>query len=196
MQRSDGTFQKRLHRWESGPITRYLTFSCFGRQQLLTPEFTALFAALLARCISKYGFGLIAWVIMPEHVHFIVEPPPSEQPLMPKFLRSLKQPLGQRLVATYRRRGISLASITNSRGDRQVWQDGGGFDRNVRTLDELKREVAYIHRNPVERGLVATPTDWEWSSARWYAGIRGEDAGWGGRIPIVKSRADWGLQNP
>ena len=32
--------------------------------------------------------------------------------------------------------------------------------------------IEYIHANPVRRGLVAQPEDWEWSNARWYAGIR------------------------
>ena len=30
--------------------------------------------------------------------------------------------------------------------------------------------IDYIHNNPVRRGLAATPTDWIWSSARFYAG--------------------------
>jgi hypothetical protein len=35
------------------------------------------------------------------------------------------------------------------------------------------RELTYyIHANPVRRGLVASAEDWEWSSARWYAGLR------------------------
>jgi putative transposase len=32
--------------------------------------------------------------------------------------------------------------------------------------------IEYIHANPVRRELVARPKDWEWSSARWYAGMR------------------------
>jgi hypothetical protein len=32
--------------------------------------------------------------------------------------------------------------------------------------------IDYIHNNPVRRGLVANPEDWEWSSARWYGGMR------------------------
>jgi putative transposase len=31
--------------------------------------------------------------------------------------------------------------------------------------------IGYIHAIPVRRGLVANILDWEWSSARWYAGI-------------------------
>ena len=32
--------------------------------------------------------------------------------------------------------------------------------------------IEYLHGNPVRRGLVAKAEDWEWSSARWYAGMR------------------------
>ena len=34
------------------------------------------------------------------------------------------------------------------------------------------RLIDCIHANPVRRGMVARAEDWEWSSARWYAGIR------------------------
>jgi len=30
-------------------------------------------------------------------------------------------------------------------------------------------KLRYIHRNPVNRGLVARPEDWPWSSFRHYA---------------------------
>jgi putative transposase len=36
----------------------------------------------------------------------------------------------------------------------------------------LRAAIDYIHANPVRRGLVARAEDWEWSSARWYAGLR------------------------
>ncbi|MCC6359749.1 MAG: hypothetical protein IT450_13470 [Phycisphaerales bacterium] len=32
--------------------------------------------------------------------------------------------------------------------------------------------LEYIHANPVRRELCATPTDWEWSSARFWEGRR------------------------
>jgi hypothetical protein len=31
--------------------------------------------------------------------------------------------------------------------------------------------IEYIHNNPVRRGLCVNPTDWIWSSARFYAGV-------------------------
>jgi putative transposase len=33
-------------------------------------------------------------------------------------------------------------------------------------------KLRYIHRNPVARGLVASPEQWRWSSYCWY--LRGE----------------------
>ena len=48
----------------------------------------------------------------------------------------------------------------------RFWQDGGGYDRNIRDQDELTRFVEYVHNNPVRRGLVARPEEWYWSSAR------------------------------
>ena len=32
--------------------------------------------------------------------------------------------------------------------------------------------ISMIHANPVRRGLVQRAIDWEYSSDRWYAGIR------------------------
>ena len=34
----------------------------------------------------------------------------------------------------------------------------------------LRTMIDYIHNNPFRRGLVDHPTDWPWSSARFYAG--------------------------
>jgi hypothetical protein len=58
-----------------------------------------------------------------------------------------------------------------SRVRHRFWQPGGGYDRNIAGGSTLRHVMDYIHANPVRRGLVERPEDWEWSSARWYAGI-------------------------
>ncbi len=68
-----------------------------------------------------------------------------------------------------------LARITVREGDllrRRFWQPGGGYDRNSVEVATVHQMIEYIHANPVRRGLVARAEDWEWSSARWYAGMR------------------------
>ena len=43
-------------------------------------------------------------------------------------------------------------------------------------------KLRYLHRNPVSRGLVDKPEDWEWSSFRHYAtGMEG----------VVEIESDW-----
>ncbi len=44
------------------------------------------------------------------------------------------------------------------------------MDRGLATvLATIHAMIEYIHNNLVRRGLVDRATDWEWSSARWYA---------------------------
>ncbi|MCD4728634.1 MAG: hypothetical protein K8R46_13290, partial [Pirellulales bacterium] len=52
----------------------------------------------------------------------------------------------------------------------RFWLQGGGYDRNIDNSKTAWHCVNYLHNNPVRRGLVESPVDWEWSSAQWYAG--------------------------
>ncbi len=66
-----------------------------------------------------------------------------------------------------------LNKLTLRRGKRKVfrfWQSGPGYDRNIYDDKELLEKINYIHNNPVKRGLVLTPHEWEWSSMKWYDG--------------------------
>ncbi|MCB9855909.1 MAG: hypothetical protein H6818_09510 [Phycisphaerales bacterium] len=49
----------------------------------------------------------------------------------------------------------------------RFWQEGPGFDRNIRGADLIWRTIDYIHRNPTRRSLVDHPSAWKWSS--WWA---------------------------
>ncbi len=42
------------------------------------------------------------------------------------------------------------------------------YDFNVFTERKRIEKLRYIHRNPVERGLVSSPEQWRRSSFRWY----------------------------
>ena len=58
----------------------------------------------------------------------------------------------------------------DGRVEHRFWEQGGGYDRNILEARIAWASVAYIHNNPVRRGLVATAEEWPWSSAAWYAG--------------------------
>jgi putative transposase len=49
-----------------------------------------------------------------------------------------------------------------------IWQKRF-YDFNVGRSKKRVEKLRYMHRNPVKRGLVATPEEWAWSSFRSYA---------------------------
>ena len=119
---------------------------------------------------------------MPEHVHLLIWPT-QEQYSMSDILLSIKQSVARRAVSYLKRynpAGLSLLATRQKHTPYRFWQDGGGYDRNIRESRTLQRVVRYIHENPVRRGLAGLCQEWEWSSFRQW-----EDLGTG-PIPIDK----------
>ena len=56
------------------------------------------------------------------------------------------------------------------------------YDFNVWSEDNRVQKLRYLHRNPVQRSLVAKPEDWAWSSFPNY--ISGEEG-------IVQIESHW-----
>ncbi|MCH8948620.1 MAG: transposase, partial [Acidobacteria bacterium] len=50
----------------------------------------------------------------------------------------------------------------------QQWKRNSAM--KINSLRRTRETLEYIHQNPVRKGMVAIPTDWDWSSARAYAG--------------------------
>ena len=153
----------------------FLTFSCLKKQRLLTDDQTCLWLAeALDKARRAEEFDLWAYVFMPEHVHLSVRPRRSEYS-MAKILRRIKEPFTHRVVRRWTECDQArLQLITTSLGSRALhcfWQPGGGFDRNLRSIEEIGGVVEYIEFNPVRRGLAKDPTHWAWSSARARAGM-------------------------
>ncbi len=161
---------KRMKRIENGSI-RYCTFSCNHRLPLFQNDaIKDAFIEVLALGQERFGFELVAWVIMPEHVHMLIRPVPYESRLAP-VLAWIKAVFAQRVVSRWRElRARVLPRITTVRGEVRFWLPGGGHDRNIVSEEELVEKVHYIHFNPVEKGLVKDPREWKWSSQMAYCG--------------------------
>ena len=93
---------------------------------------------------------------MPEHVHLLITEP--ERAKLSVALQMLKQNVARLL------REIEGGSFWQARY----------YDFNVWTEAKRIEKLRYIHRNPVRRGLVASPELWAWGSFRHYlAGAEG-----------------------
>ncbi|MHC4975389.1 MAG: REP-associated tyrosine transposase [Planctomycetota bacterium] len=164
--------RKKLKRYEEPNHARFLTFSCYRRVRLFDDDAAKdTFAEQLDLTRARTHFRLIAWVVMPEHVHLLIVPDLPESPAS-KVLWHLKRGVAQSAIQHWNNRSdLVLKRITPLDGKPRFWQRGGGYDRNIYSNDELIEKIGYIHNNPVRRGLVEMPTEWKWSSARWYVGM-------------------------
>lgn len=111
---------------------------------------------------------------MPEHAHVLVRPRDPDS-VISDILWRIKRPVGRRAIAFLKREApdwLSRLTVMHEDGtaERRFWQAGGGYDRNIIEPSTARTVIEYIHLNPVRRRLVERPEDWEWSSARWYAG--------------------------
>jgi putative transposase len=141
-----------LRRFQKTGDLHFVTFSCYGRQPLLTPAVRRLFERALEQSRLKYGFYVVGYVVMPEHVHLLLSEP--ERGDLATAIQAMKQSVARRVGGHF-------------------WQFRY-YDFNVWTPSKRKEKLRYLHRNPVTRGLVAAPDEWEWSSFRHYVtGERG-----------------------
>jgi putative transposase len=169
--------RKRCRRFDEAGHAHSLTFSCYRRLPLLSKDRTRNWLIeAIDEARQHTQFDLWAYVIMPEHVHLLVSPRLSSVGIS-QILWRIKWPVGRKAFAYLESTSSDwLARLTVTRADgtheRQFWQAGGGYDRNITEPETAWRTLEYLHLNPVRRGLVDRPVDWEWSSARWYAGIR------------------------
>ena len=143
---------KGLVRHQKSGEFHFLTFSCYRRLPLLgTDAAYSVFEQELETVRLRYGFVVAGYVLMPEHVHLLVGEPRTAS--LAVALQVLKQQTSRKLK---RPEGV------------QFWQRRY-YDFNVWAEEKTVEKLNYMHRNPVQRGLVAMPEDWRWSSFRHYS---------------------------
>jgi putative transposase len=146
-----------------------LTFSCFRKYPLLLQDQARLWALeAFESARKKHNYSILAFVIMPDHVHLIVFPW-DEQYRISWFLKSVKQSVSKNAAHWFKKNDPDWHDrlLTKDKKGGEVfrfWQAGGGYDRNITDKDTLIRMIDYIHGNPVRKGLVSNPLDWKWSS--------------------------------
>ena len=167
---------KTRKRYETLGELRFLTFSCYHHLPLFSNDaIKDEFVRALDYARTRTDCRIIAWVVMPNHVHLLVAPSLPRYPVS-GFLRRLKGAFAKKILDRWRELNAPiLRRLTDRRGTAHFWQIGGGYDRNIHSEAEYDEKFDYIHWNPVQAELVDDPVDWRWSSAPWYAGQRGPD---------------------
>ncbi len=110
-----------------------------------------LYLARLAECRGRYGFALLAFCLMPNHVHLAIARGPV--------------PLSKIMFALH----FFYSQKFNWRHERVGHLFQGRYKaflvEHERYLEAL---IRYIHWNPVKAGIVDRPDAFHWSSDRYY----------------------------
>jgi REP element-mobilizing transposase RayT len=138
----------RLHRLSDAAATFFITKSLHPKKPALDKEAREIVVSALAFAVHEKRIDLRAFVIMPDHWHalFALRDPWT----LPKFMHGMMSFIGGKTSAILKSHGTG-------------WQDGY-YDTRVRTARQFAFIACYIEQNPVTRGLVEEPGQWDASS--------------------------------
>jgi REP element-mobilizing transposase RayT len=139
--------QEKLFRCYSDRVDKYLDAG-HGECWLKRPPIADLVAGAV-RFHADVRFDLLAWVVMPNHVHAVVQPKPGW---------ALSQ-----ILQSWKGYTAHEANRLLDRTGHEFWQRES-FDHLIRNDEDFHRCCHYTTANPVNAGLCARPEDWKWSS--------------------------------
>ena len=120
-----------------------------GQCHLERPEVGRLVEHAL-RFFHPARYELLAWVVMPNHVHVLLE--------------QRHMPLGE-VVGSWK--SFTAKKANRILGRRGRFWDEDYWDTYMRDAAQEARTCRYIENNPIKAQLVREPGQWRWSSARF-----------------------------
>ena len=140
----------------SGGYAYHVLNRAAGRARIFrTPRDFGAFEEVLTQAKQRVPVRLLAWCVMPDHVHVLVTP--LHDWSLERILHSWKSFTANEVNRMLHRKGT-------------FWQPES-FDHLVRSNEAFESFVAYIEANPVAAGLCSDPSAWQFSSARHRCGV-------------------------
>lgn len=136
----------RKHR-NFGPGIYFVTKCLHPRIPVLRAPAFRLIVASLQFCVERGDVWVSSFVILPEHLHLLCSPRDRS---LSAWMHDWMSFVAAKTASALRPRGVR-------------WQDGF-YDTEIRTGRQYAKVIDYIHGNPVRKGLVARPDQWEFSS--------------------------------
>jgi len=168
----------------------YVTLVTYHRASVFRSDVACqLFIDALRETRERYPYKLVGYVLMPDHVHAIVN---NRSGTISDWLRRIRGNSARKILAWLRDEGhlsslkkLALVHPQKRQHTHSVWQK----DPSVIDLWShkfVRQKLNYLHLNPVRAGLCQHPAEWKWSSYRAYLPHQQ------GEVPIeVDWRAYW-----
>jgi putative transposase len=109
-----------------------------------------MFVNILGDVRDRYGFSLVGYVAMPEHIHLLIREPVNGTPST--VIQILKQRVSRRLRLK-RRAAYGQSSLMFASGDDSLprfWQRHF-YDFNVWSLKKRVEKLHYMHMNQLKK---------------------------------------------
>ncbi|HSX63349.1 MAG TPA: transposase [Pseudoxanthomonas sp.] len=131
-----------------------VTTVSFARKPLFVESpVAAAVIAELERAAQETSANSVAWVLMPDHLHWLLE---------------LKNETLSRCLQRFKSR--SARAVNALRGTSgAVWQPGF-YDHHLRSEHDLVAQARYLIANPLRAGLVSRVEEYPYWGCRWMAG--------------------------
>lgn len=141
--------------------TYFFTVALLERKRDLLVTEIGLLRESLRRVQRLYPFKIVAWVVLPDHLHCVWTLPPDDADYATRW-RLIKLLFAKGLPKQER-----LSAVRKRRKERGVWHRRY-WEHTIRDERDLVNHVDYVHWNPVKHGLVLRVADWPYSTFHRY----------------------------
>jgi len=154
-----------------GAAYYYITATCTEWLPLLNnADARSIVCGEITRALTECRGFVSAYVLMPDHIHLLVYLP--DGPALHRFNRRWRGRSAQRIIklakdARATKLLDTMAKHANGKASFAAWKEQTR-DLAIWNTGKLRGMAAYIHANPVRRGLVEHPGEWQHSSWRFY----------------------------
>jgi putative transposase len=168
---------KNLPKFNDNSYAHFITTNTYHHYPYFRDEeLCQIIAEELEFYSRKYGFALIGYVIMPDHLHLLVWWDKEEKPNLniSRVMNSIKTMTTKRIKRRlFYSGGVKymgrLADVGQpTRRPFRLWQPGF-YDFDIYSEAKLLEKLDYMHNNPIAAGVVSSPECYKWSSWRLHS---------------------------
>ncbi len=141
--------------------TYFFTVNLADRSRRLLVERVDLFRECVGNVLCDHPFEIVAWVVLPDHLHTIWALPEESHDFATRWM--LIKRSSSRGLAVHER----ISTLRRRKGERGIWQRRY-WEHVIRDERDLQNHIDYIHDNPVKHNDVARVRDWLHSSSHRF----------------------------
>ena len=154
--------------------TYFFTVNLLERKgNLLLVDHIDLLREAVRRVKRTHPFTIHAWVVLPEHLHCVIELPAGDVDFALRW----------RLIRLFFSRGIPKterrSAVRQKRHERGIWQRRY-WEHLIRDEADFAAHMDYVHFNPVKHGWVERVADWPYSTFHRLVAQGVYPEGWSG----------------